>query len=164
MDLLIPELGLFFWTALAFLIFFFLLKKFAWKPILGALHDRENSIAESIATAEKMKLEMGTMKSEHEMLLSQAREERTNMLREAKEIKDKVINDAKDQAKEEAARILAEAREQIEQQKNAALIDVKNKMGGLVIEVAEKVLRKELGNKDEQNKYITTLANEIKLN
>lgn len=164
MDLLIPELGLFFWTSLAFLIFFFLLKKFAWKPILGALHERENGIAESIATAEKMKLEMSTMKSEHEMLLSQAREERANMLREAKEIKDKVINEAKDQAKEEAAKILAEARDQIDQQKNAALIDVKNKMGGLVIEVAEKVLRKELGDKDEQKKYITTLANEIKLN
>lgn len=164
MDLLIPEFGLFFWTALAFLIFFFLLKKFAWKPILSALHERENSIADSIATAEKMKAEMSHMKSEHEMLLNQAREERTTMLREAKETKDKMINEAKDQAKEEASKIISEAREQIEQQKNAALIDVKNKMGALVIEVAEKVLRKELGNKEEHKNYIQTLANEIKLN
>lgn len=164
MDLLTPSFGLFFWTLIAFLTVLFLLKKFAWKPILDALHERESSIADSIASAERVKAEMATMKSEHETLLNAAREERTNLLREAKETKDKIINEAKEQAKEEANKIIAEARQQIEQQKNAALIDVKNQIGSLVIEVSEKVLRKELSNKNEANTYINTLASELKLN
>lgn len=164
MDLLLPEFGLFFWTLLAFLIGFFLLKKFAWAPILEALNEREKNIADSISSAEKVRNEMASMKSEHEVLLNQAREERTLMLKEAKETKEKIINDAKDAAKEEANKIMTETRQQIEFQKNAAIIDVKNQIGTLVIEVAEKVLRKELANKEEQNKYINTLAQEIKLN
>jgi F-type H+-transporting ATPase subunit b len=99
-----------------------------------------------------------------ETLLNAAREERTNLLREAKDIKDKIINEAKEQAKEEANKIIAEARQQIDQQKNAALVDVKNQIGSLVIEVSEKVLRKELSNKNEANTYINTLASELKLN
>ncbi len=164
MDLLLPEFGLFFWTLLAFLIGFFLLKKFAWQPILSALAEREKGIADSIATAEKVRSEMNNMKSEHELLLNQAREERTLMLKEAKETKDKIVNEAKDAAKEEANKIMAEARQQIEFQKNAAIVDVKNQIGTLVIEVAEKVLRKELSNKDDQTNYIKKLAEEIRLN
>lgn len=164
MDLLTPGFGLFFWTALAFLTVFFLLKKFAWKPILEALNERERTIADSIASAEKVKAEMATLKSEHDVLLNQAREERTQLLREAKEAKDRIISEAKEMAKEEANKIMTEARQQIEFQKNAAIVDVKNQIGGLVIEVAEKVLRKELSNKSEQNAYISQLANEIKLN
>ena len=164
MALLTPGFGLFFWTLLAFLTVFFLLKKYAWKPILEALDEREKNIADSIASAEKVKFEMAAMKSEHEILLNKALEERTLLLKEAKEKKDKIINEAKDAAKEEASKIMAESRQQIEHQKNAAIIDVKNQIGTLVIEVAEKVLRKELANKEEQNKYINTLAQEIKLN
>jgi len=164
MDLLLPEFGLFFWTTLAFLIGFFLLKKFAWAPILDALNEREKGIAESIATAERVRGEMSQMKSEHEVLLNQAREERTLMLKEAKETRDKMVNEAKDMAKDEANKIMIEARQQIEFQKNAAMIDVKNQIGNLVIEVAEKVLRKELTNRSEQNNYISKLAEEIKLN
>jgi F-type H+-transporting ATPase subunit b len=149
---------------IAFLIFLFLLKKFAWKPILEALHERESNIADSIASAEKMKIEMSQMKNENEMLLNQAREERTNMLKEAKDTKDKIVNEAKNEAKEEANKIMIEARQQIEHQKNAAIIDVKNQIGSLVIEVSEKVLRKELADKAAQTSYINTLANEIKLN
>ena len=164
MDLLLPEFGLFFWTLIAFVIGFLLLKKFAWGPILEALNEREKNIADSITSAEKVRNEMATMKSEHEVLHHQAREERTQMLKEAKETKERIINEAKDAAKEEANKIMAETRQQIEFQKNAAIIDVKNQIGTLVIEVAEKVLRKELSNKEEQNKYINTLAQEIKLN
>jgi ATP synthase F0 subcomplex B subunit len=143
MDPLNPGFGLFFWTALSFLTVLFLLKKYAWKPILEALHERERTISESIASAQKVKEEMATLKSEHETLLNQAREERTQLLREAKETRDKIVNEAKEQAKEEANRILTEARQQIDFQKNAAMIDIKNQIGTLVIEVAEKVLRKE---------------------
>jgi len=107
---------------------------------------------------------MASMKSEHETLLNQAREERTLLLKEAKETKEKIIGEAKEAAKEEANKIMQESRQQIEFQKNAAIIDVKNQIGTLVIEVAEKVLRKELANKEQQHQYINTLAQEIKLN
>ena len=164
MDLLIPGFGLFFWTAIAFLAVLFLLKKFAWKPILSALDEREKGISDSLASAERVRAEMGMMKSEHETLLNQAREERTLLLKEAKETRDRMVNDAKDIAKEEANKIMTEARQQIEFQKNAAMVDVKNQIGTLVIEVAEKVLKKELSNRDEQNNYIKKLAEEIRLN
>lgn len=164
MELLTPGFGLFFWTLIAFLTVFFLLKKFAWKPILEALNEREKNIADSISSAEKVREEMRQLKSEHEVLLNQAREERTLILKEAKEIKDKIINEAKDAAKDEAGKIMMETRQQIEFQKNAAIVDVKNQIGMLVIEVAEKVLRKEMSAKQEQQDYIKKLASEIKLN
>ncbi|MBK7762532.1 MAG: F0F1 ATP synthase subunit B [Bacteroidetes bacterium] len=164
MELLTPGFGLFFWTLIAFLTVFFLLKKFAWKPILEALNEREKNIADSISSAEKVREEMRQLKSEHEVLLNQAREERTLILKEAKEIKDKIINEAKDAAKDEAGKIMMETRQQIEFQKSAAIVDVKNQIGMLVIEVAEKVLRKELSAKQEQQDFIKKLASEIKLN
>lgn len=164
MELLTPSIGLIFWTLVAFLIVFFILRKFAWKPILSSLDAREKTISDSLATAERVKAEMAQLKSENEALMAQAREERANMLKEAKEIRDKIINDAKEQAKAEASRIMAETQNSIEQQKMAALTDVKNQVGNLVIEVAEKVLRRELSAKEEQEKYIRNLANEVKLN
>jgi F-type H+-transporting ATPase subunit b len=164
MELLIPGFGLFFWSALAFLIVFFILKKYAWKPILETLNEREKSIAESIASAEKVKAEMANMKSEHEQLLVQAREERSAILKEAKEAKDKIVNEAATEAREKADKIMAEARLQIQNEKMAALTAIKNDVGNLVIEVSEKVLRKELSDKKAQEAYIGTLASEIKLN
>lgn len=164
MQLLTPDLGLFVWTLLAFLIVFFLLKKFAWPAIIKGLKDREDNISNSIATAEKIKLEMAQLKNENETLLSKAREERALMLKEAKEIKDKMINDAKDQAKEAAAKIVADAQASINQQKMAAITDLKNQVGKLVVEVSEKVLRRELSNKAEQENYIKKLTEEVKLN
>lgn len=164
MDLLTPDLGLFLWNLLAFLILFFILKKTAWKPILKSLGEREKSIADSLATAEKVKAEMAQMKSENEALLAKAREERALLLKEARDTKDKIINEAKDQAKLEAGKIISDARVAIEQQKMAALTDVKNQVGTLVVEVAEKILRRELGNKAEQENYIRQLSNEVKLN
>lgn len=164
MQLLTPDLGLFIWNLLAFLIVFYILAKFAWKPILKSLKERETGIADALATAEKVKLEMAALKSENEALLAKAREERAQLLKEAKDTKDKIISDAKEAAKTEAARILTDAHASIQQQKNAALTEVKNQVGNLVIEVAEKVLRRELGNKAEQENYIKQLANEVKLN
>jgi F-type H+-transporting ATPase subunit b len=164
MELLLPELGLLFWTLLAFLIVFFILKKYAWPAIVKGLHDRETSIAASLASAEKVKLEMAQLKNENEALLVKAREERAAMLKEAKEIKDKIVNDAKDEAKIQAAKIMADAQATIQQQKMAALTDLKNQIGNLVIETSEKVLRKELSNKAEQENYIKILAGEVRLN
>ncbi|MDO6434007.1 F0F1 ATP synthase subunit B [Flavitalea sp. BT771] len=164
MDLLTPDLGLFIWNLLAFLILFFILKKTAWKPILKSLNEREKGISDSLATAEKVKAEMAQLKSENEALLAKAREERAALLKEARDTKDKIINEAKDQAKLEAGKIITDARAAIEQQKMAAITEVKNQVGNLVIEVSEKILRRELSNKSEQEKYIKDLANEVKLN
>lgn len=164
MDLLIPSFGLLIWTLLVFLILLFILKKFAWKPILSSLKERETGIADSIATAERVKAEMAQLKSENEALLAKAREERALILKEARDIKDKMISDAKEQAKVEANKIIAEANAAIQQQKMAALTDVKNQVGLLVVDVAEKVLRRELQSKDDQETYIRQLAADVKLN
>jgi F-type H+-transporting ATPase subunit b len=159
-----PELGLVIWMTVTFLIVLFVLGKYAWKPILKAVHDREGNIADSIATAEKVRLEMAQLKNENEALLAQAREERAVMLREAKATKDKIINDSREEAKVMASKIIADAQASINNQKMAALTELKNQVGNLVIEVSEKVLRRELGNKAEQETYIRQLAADAKLN
>ncbi len=164
MDLLIPSFGLIFWTLLAFLIVVFVLKKFAWKPILTSLNDREKTISDSLATAERVKAEMAQLKSENEALLAKAREERAQMLKEARDTKDKIIAEAKEAAKVEAGKIMTDALAAIETQKMAALTDIKNQVGTLVVEVSEKILRRQLDNKSEQENYIKQLAGELKLN
>ncbi|MHB1921605.1 MAG: F0F1 ATP synthase subunit B [Chitinophagaceae bacterium] len=164
MDLLHADFGLIFWTTVVFLIVFFILKKFAWKPILQMLDEREKGIADSIATAERIKAEMSQMKSEHEQVLQEAKAERGRILKEAKDIKDQIIAAARDQAKIEARKIIDDAQIAINNQKMAALTEVKNQVGNLVIEVAEKILRRELSNKGEQQNYIRQMAEEIKFN
>jgi F-type H+-transporting ATPase subunit b len=164
MQLLTPAFGLILWTILAFVIVFFILKKFAWKPIIKSMNDREQGIADSLATAERVRGEMALLKSENEELLVKAREERGLMLKEAKETKDKIINEAKEQAKVETNKIIADAQSAIDQQKMAAITDLKNQIGNLVIEVSEKILRRELNNKEEQERYIKQLADNVKLN
>jgi F-type H+-transporting ATPase subunit b len=164
MDLLLPHVGLIFWTLVAFLIVFFILKKFAWKSIINGLNERETNIADAIASAEKVKKEMAQLKNDNEALLQAAREERTTMLKEAKEIRDKMINDAKEEAKIQASKIMTDANAAIQHQKLAALTDIKNQVGKMVIEVSEKILRRELSDKTQQESYISTLAEDIKLN
>ena len=163
MDLLTPSFGLIIWTLLAFLIVFFVLRKFAWGPILQALQEREKTIADSLSSAEKIKTEMALMKSENEALLAKAREERAALLKEAKETRDKIINEARDQAKQEASKILADANAALENQKMAAITDVKNQIGNMVIEISEKVIRRSLDNRSEQEGYIRQLADDVQL-
>ena len=164
MELLLPKLGLIFWTLIAFGITLWILRKYAWKPILKSLDEREKNISDSILSAENVRKEMSELKSENEALLAQAREERATMMREAKETRDKIIQDAKEQARVETNKIVADAQSVINQQKMAAITDLKNQVGNLVIEVSEKVLRRELNNKDEQEKYIQQLSHNIELN
>lgn len=164
MDLLTPAFGLLIWTLLAFLIVFFILKKFAWPAIIEGLKKREQSIADSLATAEKVRAEMAQLKSENEALLAKAREERAQMLKEARETKDKIINEAKEQAKVEANKIITDAQAAINTQKMAAITEVKNEIGKLVIDVSEKVLRRELSDKKAQEEHVKSLVNEVKLN
>ena len=161
MQLLTPGLGLIIWTLLAFLVVFFILKKFAWPAILGGLRKREQTIADSLATAEKIKAEMAQMKSENEALLAQAREERASMLKDARTASDKLIAEAKEKAKHEYDRIITDAQSTIDQQKNAAITDVKNMIGKLVIEVTEKVIRRELVNQKDHEEYIKKLTTDI---
>jgi len=164
MDLLTPSFGLIIWTLLAFIIVFFILKKYAWKPILSSLDQREKGIADSLETAERVRGEMAQLKSENEELLARAREERGLMLKEARETKEKIISEAKEQAKLEANKIISEAQQAITVQKMAALTEVKNEVGKLVIEISEKVLRRELSSKEAQEAHIASLVNEVKLN
>jgi F-type H+-transporting ATPase subunit b len=164
MELLQPDLGLFVWTLIAFIAVFLILRKYAWGPILASLGEREKGIADSIASAERIKTEMATMQSEHQKLMVQAREERTQMLNEAKDLKDKIVNEAKDQAKNEASKIITEARVQIDHMKMAAMTEVKNEVASLALAVAEKVLRKNLSSDAEQSNYAKMLAEEVSLN
>jgi F-type H+-transporting ATPase subunit b len=161
MQLLTPEFGLLIWTLVAFLIFFWIMAKFAFPAITKGLKAREEGIASSLAAAEKVKAEMAQLKSENEVLLAKAREERASILKEAKETSDKMVADAKEKAKTEFDRILTDAQNTIEQHKNAAIVDVKNMIGKLVIEVTEKVIRREMVNKKDHEEYILKLADSL---
>ncbi|HSU27778.1 MAG TPA: F0F1 ATP synthase subunit B [Chitinophagaceae bacterium] len=164
MQLLTPGLGLILWTLVAFGVVFFILKKFAYPSIVGGLKKREQTIADSLSTAERVRNEMSQLKSENEELLAKAREERSLMLKEAREIKDKIINEARDTARLEANKIIADTQVVIETQKMAAITDVKNQVGKLVIEISEKILRRELKDKADQEKHVRDLVSEMKLN
>jgi F-type H+-transporting ATPase subunit b len=164
MNLLTPGFGLLIWTLVAFLVVFFLLAKFAWPAIIGGLRERENSIAESLESAKRVKEEMTQLKSDNETLLAKAREERAQLLKEARDTKDRIINEAKEQAKAEASKIIAESQAAIQAQQMAALTEVKNQVGKLVIEVSEKVLRKELADKQAQEAHIKGMVDSVKLN
>src|SRR5690242_14914201 len=164
MELLTPGLGFFVWNLIAFLILLIILRSTAWKPILKSLKARETGIAESLATAERVKAEMAQLKSENEALLAKAREERAQLLKEARDTKDRIINEAKEAAKTEAHKIILESQAAINTQKMAAFTDVKNQVGELVIEVSEKVLRRELNDKKDQEAHIKGLVDEVKLN
>jgi F-type H+-transporting ATPase subunit b len=162
--LVLPDIGLVFWNTIAFLILLVVLGKFAWKPMLKAIAERESGIEEALLRADKMKAEIAAMQNENEALLAKAREERAGMIKDAKDTADKMVSDAKDKAKQEYERIISDAQLAITQQKNAALTEVKNQVGSLVVEVAEKILRKELSNKVDQESYIKQIAEGVKLN
>ena len=162
--LVLPDIGLVFWNTIAFVVLLVVLGKFAWKPMLKAIAERESGIEEALLRADKMKAEIAAMQNENEALLAKAREERAGMIKDAKETADKMVSEAKDKAKQEYERIISDAQLAITQQKNAALTQVKNQVGTLVVEVAEKILRKELSNKAEQESYIKQIAEGVKLN
>lgn len=164
MELLVPKFGMLIWTLVAFLIVFFILAKYAWKPIVGALQDRQNNIDDAILSAERVRQEMSELKSENEELLAKAREERSQMMRDAKETRDNIIAEAREQAKDEMNKIVADAQAVIHQQKMAAITDLKNQIGNLVLEVSEKVIRRELSSQSEQEKYIKELTQNVELN
>lgn len=159
-----PEPGMLVWTTLIFLIFWFIIGKFAFKPIGEALKNRENTIQSALDEAKRTKIEMEQLKSENDKILAEAREERSKMLKEAKETKEAIISEAKGKAKDEAQKIVAGAMNEIENQKKAAITELKNMAGLMAIDIAEKVIRKDLKDNAEQQSYVNSLINEIKLN
>jgi F-type H+-transporting ATPase subunit b len=164
MDLVSPGLGLVVWMTIAFLVVWIGLGKFAWPAILGTIKEREENIANALASAEKAKEEMAKLQSENEAILKQAREERDVILKEGKEIKDKMIADAKGQAQTEADKIVTSARENIESEKVAAMAEIKNHVATLSIDIAEKILKSELGDAAKQKQLVDNLLDDIKLN
>ncbi|WP_191858386.1 F0F1 ATP synthase subunit B [Hanstruepera ponticola] len=158
------SLGLFFWQAVLFIALIFLLRKFAWKPILDSVNSREEGIREALDSAEKAKLDMQNLQADNEKLLKEARLEREAMLKEAREMKAKMIEDAKTDAKEEANKLVAAAQASIETEKKAAIAELKTQVASLSIEIAEKVVREELSNKDKQMKLVESMLGEATLN
>ena len=163
MDLVTPNLGLVFWTTLCFAILLFILGKFAWKPILASISEREKSIESALSMAEAAKEEMARLTSENDALLKQARIERDQILREAKQMKDFIINEAKDAANAEGTRIIERAKLEIDNQKALAMADVKNQVATLSIEIAEKILRKQFEDQKKQDALVSDLLKEVKL-
>ncbi|MCO5724257.1 F0F1 ATP synthase subunit B [Robiginitalea marina] len=165
MEKLINEfsIGLFFWQIVLFVLLLLLLRKFAWKPILRAVNEREQGIRSALAAAEDAKKEMQNVSADSERLLQQARAEREALLKEAREIKDKMIADARAQAQAEGDKIVRQAQESIEGEKKAAIADIKNQVASFSVEIAEKVLQAQLENKDRQLKLVDQLVDDIKL-
>lgn len=162
--LLSPSYGLIVWTLFAFLTVLYLLKKLAWKPILKSLQEREQSIQTAIDEAKKTREEMSLLKADNEKILAEARTERDNILKEAREIHDKMIADAKERASKEAEKLVTIARENINNEKMAAITELKNQVAHLSIEIAEKILKQELKEKDKQKTVINGLLQEVKMN
>ena len=164
MDLVTPEIGLIFWSTLSFLLLLFILRKFAWKPILTAVSDREEGIKNALATAENARKEMQNLTADNERILKEARTERDGLLKEAREIKENIISEAKDEAQQQAEKVIEQAKATIQAEKQAAIADLKNQVAELSIGIAEKVVRKELSDKDQQIELVEKMLKEVTIN
>ena len=164
MDLVTPDIGLIFWTTVSFVILYFILAKYAWKPILGAVNDREKSIKDALSAAEKAKEEMANLKSDNEKILNEAKLQREALLKDARDIKSKIISDAQNEATEKANKLIEAAKTAIDNEKSAAMKELKNTVVDLSLNIAEKLLSKELDNKDKQIKNIKDIVDKSKLN
>jgi F-type H+-transporting ATPase subunit b len=163
MELTSPE-SLIFWTTIIFVVFFLLLKKFAWGPILGAVKSREESINNALASAESARLEMRNLTASNERILQEARLERDAMLKEAREMREKMIADSKADAQAEGARMIEQAKVAIAAEKNAAMAELKSHVSTLSLDIAEKLLKSELSNKEAQTKLVENMLGDVKLN
>jgi F-type H+-transporting ATPase subunit b len=165
MEKLISEfsLGLFVWQSLIFIGLLFLLRKYAWGPILNAVNERETSIKDALASAEAARSEMENLQSDNQRILKEARAEKEALLKEARVTRAELINSAKEEAQAEAEKILSQAQEAIQNEKRAALTELKEQVGSLAMGIAEKVLKKELDNKDKQVQLIDQLLQDADL-
>jgi F-type H+-transporting ATPase subunit b len=162
--LITPSVGLIFWTTVVFLLLLILLGKFAWKPILGAIKTREKNIEDSLAKAESALRDMRELQANNEKIMAKAREERDALLKEANEIKESIISEAKAKATKESDRIISSAREQITSEKNAAITELKNQVAKLSIDIAEKILKSDLSSDEKQKALVSNLMKDVNLN
>lgn len=164
MDLVTPGFGLIFWTSVVFIILLVLLKRMAWTPILNNVDARNKSIEEALEAAKNARDEMSNLKADNDRILKEARAQRDEMLKEARELKANIISEAKNAAKDEADKMIASAKVVIENEKAGAISELKNTVGSLSVDIAEKVLRAELKDVDKQNAFIADMLKDIKLN
>lgn len=164
MELITPNSGTIFWMVIIFGILLFVLRKFAWYPILNALKEREESITSALNSAEEAKKEMATLKASNERIMAEAGKERDIILKEAKELKEKILAETKVHADQEAQKALKLAREQIQAEKSSAINEIKKQVVEISVMIAEKLIKKELQNKEEQKKMMDGLIDDIKLN
>ena len=164
MEIVSPGIGLILWMTVSFAALIFILRKFAWKPILKSLHDRENTIDEALNQANKAREEMANLKADNEKLLKEAQEERNVILRDARKVKESIIEEARQKANEEANNIVENAKERIENEKMAAMTDLKNQIATISIDIAKNILERELSKDKEQEIYIKKLVDKAKLN
>lgn len=164
MDLVTPGFGLIFWTSVVFIILLVLLKRMAWTPILNNVDARNKSIEEALEAAKNARDEMSNLKADNDRILKEARAQRDEMLKEARELKANIISEAKNAAKDEADKMIASAKVVIENEKAGAISELKNTVGSLSVDIAEKVLRSELKDIDKQNAFIADMLKDIKLN
>ena len=159
-----PTPGLALWSAIIFILFWFLMAKYAFKPMMEGLRKRENDIQNALDEAAKAREEMSNLKAENEQILAEAREERAKMLSEAKDMKNNIISEAKSKAKDEANKIIEGAQKEIENQKNAAIAEVKKEVGVMAIDIAEKILQKNLSSDSAQTDYVKDLVSQMSKN
>ncbi len=159
-----PGIGLLFWMGLTFVILLLLLSKFAWKPIMNAVNEREVSIHDALNQAQLAREEVKNLKSENEHIIREAKIERDNILKEAREIKDKIVAEAKDAAKTEGEKMIEQARQSINAEKSAAMADIKNQIGALSVTIAENLMKQKLDNVDAQNMLVENILNKSNLN
>jgi F-type H+-transporting ATPase subunit b len=164
MGLVTPNPGTLFWMVIIFGIVLFILGKFAWKPILKMLKEREESIANALSSADKAREEVAGLKADNEKILKEARREKEEILKEAREMKDKIVAEAKEKANLEAQKSVVQARIQIESEKTAAISEIKKQVAELSVKIAEKLIKKELSNPAEQEKIVNGQLEDFKLN
>ncbi|MDY3344150.1 F0F1 ATP synthase subunit B [Riemerella anatipestifer] len=164
MDLLIPSEGNLIWSLVVFLILVLLLSKFAWKPILKTVNDRETSIVDALNQAKLAKKEMEDLKADNERIIREAKVERDAILKEAREIKDRIVNEAKEVAKVEGDKMIAAAKQSIAAEKSAAMADIKNQVGALSLSIAETILKQKLDSTEAQNALVENMLNKSNLN
>lgn len=164
MDLITPSVGLIFWTSIVFIILLVILRTAAWKPILSAVQEREKSIEDALNAAKKAEEKLVALNAENERLIKEAKIERDAILKEAREMKDKIVNEAKNTAQGEADRIIESAKNAIANEKASAMADIKSQVGQLSIEIAEKILTKELADKSAQEALVNEVIDQVKFN
>lgn len=164
MELVKPAFGLIFWMFISFGIIVFILKKYAWSPILGMLKEREEGIQNALDAAKKAKEEMASLQSNNERIISEAKAERDKLLKEARELKDSIIAEAKAKAGKEGEKLMSAARESINNEKMAAITELKNQVAQLSVEIAEKILKEELSSQDKQKTLVKALLEDVNLN